>query len=127
LVAAGFSLLLGGLYLAGRWAAGVFGRNGFGARFGDGPPVLEIYRRLEAALNQQGLKRQPNQTAYEFALAAGGDLAERIELRRLAPLPRRIVEAFYRVRFGGGTLDNLEANAVEHALVELEHALAKPR
>ncbi|MBI3837266.1 MAG: DUF3488 domain-containing protein [Planctomycetia bacterium] len=128
LVAAGFSLVLAALYLAGRWAAGALGRPGFRrTRYGDGRPVLEMYRRLEAALNQQGLKRQPSQTAYEFALAAGGDLAEKIELRRLAPLPRRIVEAFYRVRFGGRTLDNLEADAVEHALAELEHALARPR
>jgi protein-glutamine gamma-glutamyltransferase len=128
LVAAGFSLILAALYVAARWAVGALARSGFGrGPFGEGPPVLEMYRRLEAALDHQGLKRMPNQTAYEFALAAGGDLAEKIELRRLAHLPRRIVEAFYRVRFGGRTLDNLEADAVEHALVELEHALSRPR
>jgi hypothetical protein len=33
------------------------------------------------------------------------------------------VESFYRVRFGHRTLDNLEADAVEQALVELETAL----
>jgi protein-glutamine gamma-glutamyltransferase len=128
MVAAGFSFIVSALYLACRWAVGALGRRGFGrARLGDSPPVLEIYRRLETALNHLGVKRQPNQTAYEFAQAAGGDLAENIELRRLAPLPRRIVESFYRVRFGGRTLDNLEANAVEQALVELELALARLR
>jgi hypothetical protein len=128
LVAAGFSLILAALYVAARSAVGAFARSRFGrGRFRDGPPVLEMYRRLEAALDRQGLKREPGQTAYEFALTAGGELAERIELRRLAHLPRRIVEAFYRVRFGGRTLDNLEADAVEHALVELEVALARPR
>ena len=57
----------------------------------------------------------------------GGHLAESIELNRVAHLPRRIVDAFYRVRFGGHALDNPEADAVEHALVELERALAHAR
>ncbi len=84
------------------------------------PPVLEIYRRLEAALLRHGLRRLPTQTPYEFALAAGGELAEHVECQRLAPLPRRVVEAFYRVRFGRRALDKPEAEAVELALAELE-------
>ena len=73
------------------------------------------------------LRRRPAQTAYEFAVEAGGDLSESLEYRRVAHLPRKIVEAFYRVRFGNRTLDNREANAVEHALVELELALGRLR
>jgi hypothetical protein len=96
-------------------------------RHGHEPPVLEMYRRLEVTLARQGLVRHPAQTAHEFAVAAGGDLAEHIEHRRVAHLPRRIVDAFHRVRFGGRTLDNLEAEAVEHALAELERALARSR
>jgi protein-glutamine gamma-glutamyltransferase len=90
-------------------------------------PVHEIYRRLEAALAERGYRREPAQTAYEFAQAAAGDMAESLELRRLAHLPRRVVEAFYRVRFGKLTLDNVEAQAVEHALAELELALSSKR
>jgi hypothetical protein len=90
-------------------------------------PVLEMYRRLEAALARRGIERHPGQTAYEFAAAAGGDLAEDTQQRRVAHLPRRIVEAFYRVRFGGRTLDKSEVDAVEHALAELEMALAISR
>jgi hypothetical protein len=90
-------------------------------------PVLEMYRRLEAALAELGLNRQPAQTAREFALAAGGELAERLEHRRLAALPGRVVSAFYQVRFGGRTLDKPEAEAVEHALAELEVALGRSR
>jgi len=90
-------------------------------------PVLEMYRRLEAALAELGLNRQPAQTAREFALAAGGELAERLEHRRLAALPGRVVSAFYQVRFGGRTLDRPEAEAVEHALAELELALGRSR
>jgi hypothetical protein len=127
LVAAGFSLVIFTLFWAARGLVGALRRLGLvgAGRFFDDPPVLEMYRRLEAALAKRGLRRHPGQTAHEFAVAAGGDLAESIEHRRLAPLPRRIVEVFYRVRFGGHTLDNLEANAVEHALVELEQALGR--
>lgn len=88
---------------------------------------MEIYRRLEAALAKRGLTRQPAQTAYEFAVSAGGELAESVDLRRVAHLPRRVVESFYRVRFGGRTLDDHEVDAVEHALVELEFILAASR
>jgi hypothetical protein len=53
-------------------------------------------------------------------------VAQRIGL--LAPAlavagPHRVVDAFYRVRFGRQTLDNSEAQAVEHALSELEGVL----
>ena len=128
-VAAGFSLFVIAIYLFARWLVGAMRRMGLvgAGRYGSEPPVLEMYRRLEVTLARQGLVRHPAQTAHEFAVAAGGDLAEHIEHRRVAHLPRRIVDVFHRVRFGGRTLDNLEAEAVEHALAELERALARPR
>ncbi len=127
-MAAGFSLALAALYQAGRRLARLLRRLGFFAsRSSDERQVLEMYRRLEAALDQRGLRRRPAQTAYEFAVEAGGDLSESLEYRRVAHLPRKIVEAFYRVRFGNRTLDNREADAVEHALVELELALGRLR
>ncbi len=90
-------------------------------------PVLEMYRRLESVLAPLGIVRSPSQTAYEFALAAGGELADRAEYQRLSPLPGRIVTAFYRLRFGGHTLDKPEAEAVEQALTELEVVLDRSR
>jgi hypothetical protein len=125
-VAVGFSLLVVGAFFAVRSMARAMQDRGWlgqGKRH-DAPPVLEMYRRLEAALARLELARGPAQTAHEFALAAGGELAERVEFRRVAHLPRRVVESFYRVRFGGCALDNEEAAAVEHALVELERATA---
>lgn len=89
-------------------------------------PTHEFHRRLEKALAQRGWLRAPGQTALEFAVAAGGELAETVDCRRFAPLPRRVVEALYRVRFGGRSLDSAESEAVEHALVELEQGL-EPR
>jgi len=128
-VAIGFSLFVIAVYLLVRRLIGALRRMGLvgPGRHASEPPVLEMYRRLEATLARQGLVRHPAQTAHEFAVAAGGDLAEHIEHRRVAHLPRRIVDVFHRVRFGGRTLDNLEAEAVEHALAELERALARPR
>ena len=125
LVAAGFSLFVIASYLFARWLVGAMRRMGLVGtrRHGSEPPVLEMYRRLEVTLARQGLVRHPAQTAHEFAVAAGGDLAEHIEHRRVAHLPRRIIDVFHRVRFGGRTLDNVEAEAVEHALAELERAL----
>ncbi len=125
LVAIGFSLAATALFLGLRSAWKMVRRRGW---LGTKPPavevpVLEMYRRLEAVLAPLGLVRGSSQTAYEFALAAGGELADRTEYRRLAPLPGRVVTAFYRLRFGGHTLGTPEAEAVEQALTELERSL----
>lgn len=129
LVAALFSGGLVFLYAGSRRLLCVLRRWGLvgPGRAGDEPPMLEMCRRLEAALARQGLTRQPAQTAFEFAVLAGGELAERLEHRGVAHLPRRVVEVFHRVRFGGRTLDNSELQAVEHALVELERTLGRSR
>jgi hypothetical protein len=129
LVAAGLLLVLVLAVVAVRTSVRALLRRGWlgKSQESEAPSVLEIYRRLEVALADLGLKRQPAQTAREFAVAAGGELAERMEYRRLAALPGRVVSAFYQVRFGGRTLDNPEAEAVENALTELELALGRPR
>jgi transglutaminase-like putative cysteine protease len=129
LVAAGFCLALLGGYMGARYLLSTLVRHGWWRRSGpsDRPAVLEMLRRLENSLERLGMTRQPAQTPHEFALLAGGELADRIELRSLAPLPARIVAAFYQIRFGGRTLDKPEAEAVEHALAELELALGRSR
>jgi transglutaminase-like putative cysteine protease len=129
LVAVGLLLVLLAAVVASRAAVRALLRRGWlgKPKEAEAAPVLEMYRRLETALAELGLSRQPAQTAREFALVAGGELAERLEHRRLAALPGRIVSAFYQVRFGGRTLDKPEAEAVEHALAELELALGRSR
>jgi len=84
---------------------------------------IEFYRRLEAVLARHGLVRAASQTPREFARAAGEEVARRTGRYQLAPLPDRIVEAFYRVRFGRLALDNPQAKAVEHALDELQSGI----
>lgn len=84
----------------------------------------EFYRRLEALLAEQHLVRSATQTQREFASEAEEHLASRLQTRSLAALPRRITDAYYRVRFGRLPLDNQEALAVEHALEELSASLS---
>jgi hypothetical protein len=125
LVAAGFCMLSLTVYLSARALIALLRRLGLaGMGRADGPPVLEMYRRLERALAARGFQRLPGQTAHEFAVAAGGQLAEDSRHRPIAHLPRRIIDVFHRVRFGGRTLDNVEAESLEHALSELERTLA---
>lgn len=125
LVAIGFSLFIAGAFFGARaLASAIWGSRWLGQRqHTTRTPVLEMYRRLEAVLRRAGLDRLPAQTAREFAVAAGGHLSERAEYRRVAHLPRRVVDSFYRVRFGRRALDNQEAKAVELALKELERTL----
>jgi transglutaminase-like putative cysteine protease len=129
LVSVGASLVAAALYFAVRWLVGSLRRIGLvrSRRCAYEPPTLEMYRRLEDALARRGLQRHPAQTAYEFAVVAGGHLAESAEMRSIAHLPRRIIDSFYRVRFGGRKLDNREVQAVELALAELEGKLARSR
>lgn len=94
------------------------------ARRGTAAPRVEFYRRLEALLARHGYRRLPGQTPREFATVTGGQLAESAALRAAAPLPRRLVEAFYRVRFGHRPLTSAETAEIGRTLDELEARLA---
>ncbi len=84
---------------------------------------VEFFDQFESLLARYGMRRQPHQTQREFALASGGQLAEAPATRPVAALPRRIVDLYYRVRFGGRDLDNAESLAVQQALSALAQAL----
>ena len=84
-----------------------------------------FYRRLESVLARYGMIRPVSNTQREFAREAGTKLVQRMGDEQLAAIPARVVEAFYRVRFGGPPLDKQEAEAVEQALVQLESATGK--
>jgi len=87
--------------------------------------TVEFYRRLESLLGRYGMRRLVGQTQREFAAAVGGELADMPVCRSVASLPRRIAEAFYRVRFGHRSLDKDQSEEVEHALGNLERALSE--
>jgi hypothetical protein len=85
------------------------------------PPAF--YRRLEALLARLSLKRAAGQTARELAAVAADRLDDRAPQAAVSELPAEIVDAYYRVRFGGAALDSHEQAAIEHALAELTPAV----
>jgi hypothetical protein len=87
------------------------------------PPAF--YSRLERLLARMRLSRGEGQTAVELAEAARTKLAGSEGLPAAAQLPAEVVEAYYRVRFGGDALDNSESAAIEHALDQLVPAVSQ--
>ncbi len=87
---------------------------------------IRFYERFEELLAEHRLERAANQTPREFALSVGGQFAESHATQHVAALPRRIVEAFYRVRFGARDLDDSESQTVDQAITELADALKAP-
>ncbi len=75
-----------------------------------------FYRRLAQMLAEYDLERTPAETQNEFALRASRFLTgQPAHIQAVAEVPQKIVEAFYRVRFGHrdldpDTLEELEEN-----------------
>jgi transglutaminase-like putative cysteine protease len=88
---------------------------------------VEFYRRLESLLRRFGLVRTATQTQREFADSAAAAIYDSTGAAGLSGLPAEVVEAFYRVRFGGAALDKNQTEAVERALADLAEAAAQRR
>jgi transglutaminase-like putative cysteine protease len=88
---------------------------------------VEFYERFERILARHGLRRRRQQTPLELALAAGAEMVAVATMRPDATIPRRIVEAYYRVRFGGHALDAHAAQVVEEQLARLSSVLEQSR
>jgi protein-glutamine gamma-glutamyltransferase len=86
---------------------------------------VEFYRRFEALLARHGLRRAANQTPLELAHRAAAHLAARAA-HDSVHLPRRLVAAFYGIRYGGARLDGAEAQRLQHLLDELTANFALP-
>lgn len=103
-----------------RWSRGVPARGQPSAAL-----TVEFYRRLEAALNQLGLSRGSGQTPRELACRAGERLAALSPHTAVAQLPARIVESFYRVRFGKAILPDHDGDEIAELLSRLEDAVKR--
>jgi transglutaminase-like putative cysteine protease len=86
-------------------------------------PRVAFYERFEQLVAAAGYQRLPQQTPLEFAQAIGGQLFDMPSRRIAARAPRQVVEAFYRVRYGGQILADDEYAAVERALDDLQRVL----
>jgi protein-glutamine gamma-glutamyltransferase len=100
-------------------------RGSAGLRAGGGAE-LAFYRRFETLLARRGLVRRTGQTQLEFAQAAAAILPDASDGQPAGPLARRVVDAYYRVRFGRTALDSRQAAAVEQLLDRLQTAVARP-
>jgi protein-glutamine gamma-glutamyltransferase len=98
-----------------------------GRRVNTSGPAVDFYVRLETVLARRHLTRPADQTQREFIQAACGELAELPETRAVAALPRKIVEAFYRVRFGKRALESGQQSEIEQALAKLDAVLGAPK
>lgn len=88
--------------------------------------TVHCFQRLEQVLARFQMIRAAGQTPRQFAREVARALADRAGCAGCAPIPRRIVEAYYRDRFGAIPLDAREQGILEHAVDELEAALEKP-
>jgi transglutaminase-like putative cysteine protease len=90
-------------------------------------PGILFYRRLAQILGELDLHRSSAETQNEFAhratkfLSGRGDGAESI-----AEVPRKVVDAFYRVRFGHRDLDDRSLEELEESLDSLQKHLNTP-
>jgi hypothetical protein len=82
------------------------------------------YRRLALLLGEYGLERPPAETQDEFARRATVFLTARGSgTDAVADVPRAVVEAFYRVRFGHRELPPDLHGHLESRLDDLEASL----
>jgi transglutaminase-like putative cysteine protease len=111
-------------YLLYRWLSGR--RGELAATVRGGAVQVEFYRRFEELLARYDFVRLAGQTPRELAALVAQRIGVYAPAFALSGL-QRVVEAFYRVRFGRRPLDNTEEQAIEQALFELEAALQKSR
>jgi len=111
--------------LAGRALIRWRSRNSRTARAVHSAPAF--YQRLERLLAGLPLVRQEGQTAQELATAAQARLSEAEGAVLAAQVPREVVAAYYRVRFGGHRLDKSETEAIEQALAALAPAVRQAK
>jgi hypothetical protein len=86
-----------------------------------------FYRRLAQLLSEFDLERTTAETQKEFAARAARFLTGHgSQTQEVAEVPQRVVEAFYRVRFGHGELDPDTLQGLESDLDQLQSRLSSP-
>jgi hypothetical protein len=86
-----------------------------------------FYRRLAQLLAEYDLERTTAETQKEFAARAARFLTGNgAQTQPVAEVPQRVVEAFYRVRFGHGELDAETLQGLESDLDLLQGRLSSP-
>ncbi len=88
---------------------------------------IAFYERFESVCRQLGLARQASQTQREFAGTVGPRIRQTIaSADGLPDLPPRVVDFFYRARFGSEELSIAVIDALNRDLAALEAAIRSP-
>lgn len=87
---------------------------------------IEIYHRLELLLSELQLSRSRNETPREFAHRVGIVLRDRFLEAGLEGIPDMVVDLFYKIRFGGETIDSTSLAAMDSRLNLLEQHIRQP-
>jgi hypothetical protein len=89
---------------------------------------IAFYERFEAICRQLGLVRSSDQTQREFAGTVGARIREVVaSADGLPDVPPRLVEFFYRVRFGDEDLASAVIEQLDRDLTSLEGAIRDPQ
>jgi len=89
---------------------------------------IAFYERFEAICRQLGLVRSSHQTQREFAGSVGARIRQVVaSADGLPDVPPRLVELFYRVRFGDENLAPAVIEQLDRDLTLLEGAIRDPR
>jgi hypothetical protein len=86
---------------------------------------VAFYRRFEGLLARRGLARPASQTPREFAARLAAQPLLDAGAPPLGPLAEKIVESFYRVRFGHVILEAHEWQSLAETLALLETMLQR--
>jgi len=92
------------------------------SRHGRRGASVPFYDRFAELLARYNLVRAPSQTQSEFAAHVAERLAVTPQLSELAPVPRRVAEAFYDVRFAGRQLSPDQISEIDRDLDRLDAA-----
>lgn len=85
---------------------------------------IEFYERFKKLCAATGLVRPPGQTQREFAVTVHSSWNQTLSHSGLEEFPARLVESFYRVRFGQSRLNPTQAEEIDGQLSRLEQALS---
>ena len=89
--------------------------------------IVEFYERFRRICETSGLRRLPAQTQREHAQGVVGRLNALLAAAGLTEFPDRLVEAFYRVRFGGQALEPGVIEEIDRRLSDLEQLVPRLR
>ena len=86
-------------------------------------PTEHVFHRMERLLTKHGHRRLQEQTPLEYANAVASAWANEPGLMQVADIPKKIVQAFYRVRFGYHSLSSGESKTLDEMVSELDKQL----